>query len=103
MPLKYETLVGDMGSALSWGQRQRVLFARPPYRNPRVLVMDEGTAYLDPISENNIANSLRELPATRLVSAHRATILEAVTAYSQLLTATLLSYVAKQRTHLQVA
>ncbi len=48
MPLRYDTLVGDMGSVLSGGQKQRVLLARALYGRPRMLFIDEGTAHLDP-------------------------------------------------------
>jgi ATP-binding cassette subfamily B protein RaxB len=71
MPLGLETLVGDMGSALSGGQRQRVMLARALYAEPVVLLMDEGTANLDPMAEAAIVDTLRAMPTTRLVSAHR--------------------------------
>lgn len=71
MPMQYETLVGDMGSALSGGQRQRILLARALYANPRLLFMDEGTANLDPITEAAVLRSLRSLPITRILIAHR--------------------------------
>jgi ATP-binding cassette subfamily B protein RaxB len=71
MPLRYDTFVGDMGSSLSGGQRQRVLLARALYRKPSLLLMDEGTAHLDPGSEARVISTVKSLPITRVVIAHR--------------------------------
>lgn len=71
MPLRYETLVGDMGSVLSGGQKQRVLFARALYIRPNVLFMDEGTAHLDRVSESAVSHTLCQLHSTRVICAHR--------------------------------
>lgn len=71
MPLNYMTLVGDMGSSLSAGQRQRVLLARALYRRPKILVLDEGTANLDAENEEAIAHLLSQLPITRIIVSHR--------------------------------
>jgi ATP-binding cassette subfamily B protein RaxB len=76
MPMQYLSLVGDMGSTLSGGQRQRVLLARALYRQPAVLVLDEGTANLDPATESAIADVIAELPVTRIVVAHRPALIE---------------------------
>lgn len=76
MPLRYETLVGDMGSSLSGGQRQRVLIARSLYRRPRILVLDEGTSHLDPACEMRVSEALRDLKITRLIVAHRPQTLQ---------------------------
>lgn len=71
MPMRFLSLVGDMGSTLSGGQRQRILLARALYRHPKVLVLDEGTANLDPETERQIGGVIDELPITRIIIAHR--------------------------------
>ena len=43
----YESLIGDMGTALSQGQQQRVLIARALYSQPKIIFLDEGTGHLD--------------------------------------------------------
>jgi ATP-binding cassette subfamily B protein RaxB len=78
MPMGYETLVGDMGSSLSGGQKQRLLLARALYRQPRVLVMDEGTSHLDAAREAAINGIVGQMGISRIIIAHRAeTILAA--------------------------
>jgi ATP-binding cassette subfamily B protein RaxB len=75
MPMQYLSLVGDMGSTLSGGQRQRVLLARALYRQPKVLILDEGTANLDEATEEEIADLIAALPITRIVVAHRPALI----------------------------
>src|SRR5687767_1549715 len=72
MPMAYNTLIGDMGSSLSGGQKQRVLLARALYRQPKLLVMDEGTAHLDAATEQVVNASISSLGITRIVIAHRS-------------------------------
>ncbi|MDQ0474786.1 peptidase domain-containing ABC transporter [Labrys wisconsinensis] len=74
-PMQYLTLVGDMGSTLSGGQRQRVLLARALYRQPSILILDEGTANLDDRNEELIAELLDRMAITRIVVAHRPALL----------------------------
>jgi ATP-binding cassette subfamily B protein RaxB len=76
MPMQYQSLVGDMGSSLSGGQRQRILLARALYRNPSILILDEGTANLDPQTEDEIAELVSQLSITRIVIAHRPALIE---------------------------
>ena len=77
MPMKHQTVVGDMGSSLSGGQRQRILLARALYRRPRVLVMDEGTAHLDVAHEREVNRAVQAMGITRIVIAHRRETIEA--------------------------
>ncbi|MGY6628766.1 MAG: ATP-binding cassette domain-containing protein [Oceanicaulis sp.] len=71
MPMQYLSQIGDMGSALSGGQRQRLLLARALYREPKVLILDEGAANLDPATETLIADTIAPMSITRIVVVHR--------------------------------
>lgn len=71
MPMRYGSLIGDMGSTLSGGQKQRIMIARALYREPRILFMDEGTSHLDIQVERTINDNLSKLDITRVVIAHR--------------------------------
>src|SRR5207302_4508617 len=74
MPMTYNSLIGDMGSSLSSGQKQRVLLARALYRQPTILFLDEGTAHLDTDREREINTNLQRLSITRVSVAHRPEI-----------------------------
>ena len=76
MPMQYETLIGDMGSALSTGQRQRIILARALYSNPDFLFLDEGTAHLDPGSELRILQRLKDMDVGIIFSVHNKAALE---------------------------
>ncbi len=76
MPMSYQSLIGDMGAALSSGQRQRVMLARALYRDPDALFLDEGTANLDEENERAIGEMLAKLAVTRVVIAHRPILVE---------------------------
>ena len=69
--MRYETLVGDMGSSLSGGQKQRVLIARALYKRPRILAFDEATSHLDIQRESEVVATLSKLEMTRIMVAHR--------------------------------
>ncbi len=69
--MRYETLVGDMGSTLSGGQKQRILLARALYKKPKFLYLDEATSHLDSINEIAINQSLKHLNITQIIVAHR--------------------------------
>ena len=71
MPMKLESLIGDMGTGLSGGQLQRISIARALYRNPKILFMDEGTSHLDIETEAKINSEIKSLGITRVLIAHR--------------------------------
>ena len=80
LPDGYETKVGERGATLSGGQRQRIAIARAILRKAPVLLLDEPTTGLDPVSGDAVLKALEALTKNRttLVVAHNlATILRA--------------------------
>jgi ATP-binding cassette subfamily B protein RaxB len=75
LPMGYRSLVANMGSNLSGGQRQRLLLARAFYREPQLLVLDEGTANLDAALLERVWRSISALQATRIVATHQLALL----------------------------
>jgi len=76
MPMKYETLIGELGEGLSGGQKQRIFIARALYRRPGILFMDEATSALDNENEYDVNLAIKQLNITRVVIAHRETTLK---------------------------
>ncbi|MEU9335646.1 ABC transporter ATP-binding protein [Streptomyces sp. NPDC048290] len=62
--------VGHHGSALSGGERQRVALARALLKNAPILVLDEPTAMLDPVTEQHIVTTLRQRSGTIIAVTH---------------------------------
>jgi len=73
LPQGYETVVGDGGRGLSAGERQRIALARAFLRDAKLVVLDEPTANLDPVSAQAVADAVEELGQGRtvLLIAHR--------------------------------
>ncbi len=71
--------VGERGGMLSGGQRQRIMIARALVHRPRLLIMDEATTALDPLSEAAIFETLQKLQGrqTILAISHQPALLEA--------------------------
>lgn len=71
MPMEYETMVSEGGSALSGGQRQRLAIARAVANAPAILLLDEATSSLDVMTEKVVEQHLRRLACTQIIIAHR--------------------------------
>lgn len=68
--------IGEHGVRLSGGQRARLALARALVREPRVLLVDEVTASLDPETERRISGVLADFDGTVLIASHRRETLE---------------------------
>ena len=80
MPVGYDTYVGERGTKVSGGQRQRLAIARAMLKNAPILLLDEATSALDTESERHVQSALTELMhgRTTLVIAHRlSTVMDA--------------------------
>ncbi len=75
-----DTQVGERGEALSGGQRQAVAIARSLLYDPKILVLDEPTASMDPASENRLRKRLEMLckDKTTILITHKGSMLSLV-------------------------
>ena len=75
-PMQYDSLIGDMGTALSQGQQQRILIARAIYSQPQILFLDEGTAFLDSETEKKVFKSIKSLGIGCIFVSHSPNLYE---------------------------
>ncbi|WP_434297469.1 ABC transporter ATP-binding protein [Clostridium sporogenes] len=78
LPDGYETVIGDGGSTLSGGEKQRISIARAMLKNAPIVILDEATASVDPENEHAIQKAISALVhgKTIIIIAHRLATIE---------------------------
>jgi ABC-type multidrug transport system fused ATPase/permease subunit len=72
--------IGERGSKLSGGEKQRLSISRVAYRNPEIILLDEATSALDSKNEQEVQSALKNLLAdkTSIIIAHRLSTIKEV-------------------------
>lgn len=80
LPNGFEESLEERGKNLSAGEKQLLLFARAIYHDPAILVLDEATSAIDPVTEHLVQAAMDQLMADRtvLIVAHRLSTIQQV-------------------------
>lgn len=78
LPQGYHTMIGEGGSSLSGGEKQRISMARAILKDSPIVILDEATASVDPENEHLIQQAIFELTQNKtiIIIAHRLATIE---------------------------
>jgi len=82
LPGGYNTLLGDGGSGLSGGQRQKIAIARALFGNPPIIVLDEPSSFLDDMGRTELIQMMQALQSKDkmiIFTTHHRDVLEVAT------------------------
>jgi len=81
LPDGYDTIIGERGTKLSVGQRQRISIARAFLKDTPLIILDEPTSAIDPETELHLKESLDELMKgrTTFIISHRMSLTDIAT------------------------
>ncbi len=73
LPEGYDTVIGEGGSSLSGGEKQRISIARAMLKNVPIVILDEATANVDPENEDRLQKAIETLTRNKtiILIAHR--------------------------------
>mgnify|MGYP001554913723 CR=1 FL=1 len=77
MPNKYDSILGEFGANISGGQKQRLALARAIANEPPILILDESTSALDPMTEAQVLRQILESRQgkTTIIISHRPRVI----------------------------
>ncbi|TWI75457.1 ATP-binding cassette subfamily B protein [Treponema putidum] len=70
---RFSTIVGERGTSLSGGEKQRIAIARTILKKPQILILDEATSGLDSVTEHDVMKNINDIAKnqTHVIISHK--------------------------------